>query len=416
VSPPKRAGLGFIFVTLLLDILGLGLLIPILPQLVLELAGGREPEAARYVGLLTATYAVMLFLFSPAIGSLSDQLGRRRVLLFSLAGSGLDYLLMAWAPTLPWFFLGRVVSGLTGASIGTAAAYIADVSPPEKRAQNFGLIGMAFGLGFVIGPFLGGVLGSYSLRLPFLVAAGLILANLAWGAFVLPESLPDEHRRPFDWSRANPVGALLVLGKRPLVPALLASSFFFTLGQRGMESVWVLYTKHRFHWSVLETSLSLTVVGLAAAAVQGGLVRRVIPALGERRSVVAGGAVTMITFAGYGLATRGGLLYVILCVGALGAISAPALQGLLSKAVSPSEQGLLQGGLSSINSLTMVLGPLISTNVLSAFIAPAAPAYVPGAPFFVSSLFVALGLVLAVRAFHLAPEEAPVVSSVDGRA
>ncbi|MEW5741037.1 MAG: TCR/Tet family MFS transporter [Myxococcota bacterium] len=416
MTPTRKAGLGFIFVTLLLDILGLGLLIPILPQLVLELAGGQEPEAARSVGLLTASYAFMLLLFSPVIGTLSDQVGRRKVLLISLAGSGLDYLLMAWAPTLPWFFLGRVVSGLTGASIGTAAAYIADVSPPEKRAQNFGLIGMAFGLGFVVGPALGGVLGQYSLRLPFLAAAGLILLNLAWGFFVLPESLKEEHRRPFDWARANPLGTLMALGRYPVVLALLTSAFFFALGQRGMESVWVLYTKHRYGWTVLETSLSLTVVGLAAAAVQGGLVRRIIPALGERRSIIVGGALAMITFVGYGLATKGWMLYVILCVGALGAISAPALQGLMSRSVSPSEQGMLQGGVSSTNSLTMFLGPLIATNVFGAFISPEAPAYVPGAPFFVSAAFVAVGLVLALRAFRVAPAgAAPPTQSAEAR-
>ncbi|GMU59372.1 MAG: tetracycline resistance MFS efflux pump [Myxococcaceae bacterium] len=417
MSPPRKAGLGFIVVTLILDVLGIGLLIPILPQLVLELARGQETAAARYVGLLTASYAAMLFLFSPVIGSLSDQVGRRKVLLLSLAGSGLDYLLMAWAPTLPWFFLGRVVSGLTGASLGTAAAYIADVSPPEKRAQNFGLIGMAFGLGFVVGPALGGFLGHYSLRLPFLAAAVLILANLAWGFFVLPESLPPEHRRPFDWRRANPVGTLLALGKYPVVLGLLASAFFFALGQRGMESVWVLYTMHRYHWTVLQTSLSLTVVGLAAALVQGVLVRRLIPALGERRSFILGGTLAGLTFAAYGLATQGWMLYVILCVGALGAISAPAMQGLMSKAVAPNEQGLLQGGVSSTNSLTMTIGPLIATNVFGAFIAPAAPVYLPGAPFFVSAACVAVGLALAVRAFRGSPGAAgATATTVEGPA
>lgn len=413
MKEPRKAGLGFIFVTLVLDIFGLGLVIPILPQLVLSMVNGQEPVAARYVGVLTAAYAAMLFVFSPILGSLSDKVGRRPVLLVALLGSGLDYLLMAWAPTLPWFFLGRVVSGISGASIGTAAAYIADVSPPEKRAQNFGLIGMAFGLGFVIGPALGGVLGTVSLRLPFVVAAGLILLNLAWGAFVLPESLGPEHRRDFSWGRANPFGTMKALGRYPVVLGLSLYALFVNLGQRGMESVWVLYTEHRYAWTVLQTSVSLTVVGLAAAVVQGGLVRRIIPALGERRSIVLGSSLAILSFVGYGLAPQGWMLYPILCVGALGAIAAPAAQGLMSKAVPPSEQGMLQGGLSAINSLTMTVAPVIATSVFGAFISPGAPAVLPGAPFFVSAAFVLVGLALAFRTFRAtaaAPAGAPVAA------
>jgi DHA1 family tetracycline resistance protein-like MFS transporter len=409
VKPPRPAGLGFIFVTLMLDILGLGLVVPILPRLVLSMTDGQEATAARFVGLLTAAYAAMLFVFSPIFGSLADKVGRRPVLLIALLGSGLDYLLMAWAPTLPWFFVGRVISGISGASIGTAAAYIADVSPPEKRAQNFGLIGMAFGLGFVLGPALGGALGSINIRLPFLAAAGLILVNLAWGAFVLPESLAPEHRRAFSWARANPFGTLRALARNPVVRPLALYALFVNLGQRGMESVWVLYTEHRYGWTVLQTSLSLTAVGIAAAIVQGGLVRRIIPALGERRSVVLGSVLAALAFVGYGLATEGWMIFGILGVGALGAIAGPASQALASKAVSPSEQGMLQGGLSSINSLTMVLAPLIATSVFGAFIAQDAPARVPGAPFFVSACFVAVGLVIALGAFRARPEPASAV-------
>lgn len=408
MSTPRKAGLGFIFVTLMLDILGLGLVIPILPRLVLSMMEGQESAAARYVGWLTATYAAMLFVFSPILGSLADKVGRRPVLLIALLGSGLDYLMMAWAPTLPWFFLGRVISGISGASIGTAAAYIADVSPPEKRAQNFGLIGMAFGLGFVLGPALGGVLGTYHIRLPFIAAAVLILVNLAWGVFVLPESLAPEHRRAFSWKRANPFGTLRALARYPVVLALAGFAFFVNMGQRGMESVWVLYTEHRYNWTVLQTSLSLTVVGLAAAVVQGGLVRRIIPALGERKSVVLGSSLAIVSFVGYGLATQGWMVYAILCVGALGAISAPAAQGLASKAVPANEQGVLQGGLSAINSLTMTLAPVIATSVFGAAISPTAPVQLPGAPYFVSAFFVLVGLAIAVRAFRALPE-APVV-------
>jgi DHA1 family tetracycline resistance protein-like MFS transporter len=405
VKEPRKAGLGFIFVTLMLDILGIGLVIPILPRLVLSMTGGRESEAAHFVGWLTAAYAAMLFLFSPILGSLADKVGRRPVLLVALLGSGLDYLVMAWAPTLPWLFLGRVISGISGASIGTAAAYIADVSPPEKRAQNFGLIGMAFGLGFVLGPLLGGVLGSWHIRAPFVAAAVLVLLDLAWGAFVLPESLPMEHRRAFSWKRANPFGTLLALSRYPVVLALLGYAFFMAMAQRGMESVWVLYTEHRYHWTVLETSISLTVVGIAAALVQGALVRRMIPALGERKSIVLGSALAMLSFVGYGLATQGWMIYAILCVGALGAITGPAAQGLASKAVPPSEQGMLQGGMSAINSLTMVLAPVIATGVFGAAIAPDAPVKLPGAPYFVSAAFVVVGLAIALRAFRALPEQ-----------
>lgn len=404
MKEPRKAGLGFIFVTLMLDILGLGLVVPILPRLVLSMTGSHESEAAHYVGWLTAAYAAMLFIFSPILGSLADKVGRRPVLLIALAGSGLDYLMMAWAPTLPWFFLGRVISGISGASIGTAAAYIADVSPPEKRAQNFGLIGMAFGLGFVLGPALGGVLGTWHIRAPFIAAAILILLNLAWGAFVLPESLSKEHRREFSWKRANPFGTLLALSRYPVVLALLAYAFFVNMGQRGMESVWVLYTEHRYNWTVLQTSLSLTVVGIAAAAVQGGLVRRIIPALGERKSIVLGSLLAMVSFVGYGLATQGWMIYAILCVGALSAITGPAAQGLASKAVPPNEQGMLQGGLSAINSLTMVLAPLVATSVFGAAIAPDAAVKLPGAPYFVSAAFVVVGLAIALRAFRTLPE------------
>lgn len=398
-----RAGLGFIFVTLFLDILGLGLVVPILPRLVLTMTAGSEAQAAHYVGVFTAAYAGMLFLCSPILGSLSDRIGRRPVLLVALLGNGLDYLLMAWAPSLSWFFVGRIISGLSGASIGTAAAYIADVSPKEKRAQSFALIGVAFGLGFVLGPALGGVLGTINLRLPFVAAAGLILINLAWGFFVLPESLGAEHRRPFSWARANAFGTLRALARYPVVLALAAYAFFMNMGQRGMESVWVLYTEYRYQWTVLETSLSLAVVGLAAAAVQGGLMRRIIPALGERKSVLLGSCLAMASYLGYGFASRGWMVYAVMGVGALGAIATPAAQAIASQAVPPDEQGMLQGGMSAINSLTMTLAPLLSTTAFGTFIGPAAPLHLPGAPYFLCALFVLVAIGIAVSTFRRLP-------------
>lgn len=404
----RQAGLGFILVTLFLDILGIGLVVPILPRLVSSFVGDDTALASRYFGWFVAVYAVMQFVCSPILGSLSDRFGRRAVLLTSLFGAGLDYLLLWWAPSLAWLFVGRVIAGVTGASIGTATAYIADVSAPEKRAQNFGLVGMAFGLGFIAGPAVGGLLGGTDLRLPFLVAAGLTGANALYGLFVLPESLPKEQRRPFSWSRANPVGTIVGLARYPVVVGLTATLFLLGVAQRSLESTWVLYTQHRFGWNVRATGLSLAVVGIGAAVVQGGLVRRVIPKFGERKTLVVGMLFSITAFALYGLATQGWLLYAILPIGALGGVSGPAAQGLLSKAVPPNEQGMLQGGLASLMSVTQMIGPPVATELFGRFGAPEAPIYVPGAAFFMGSALMVIGLWLAVRTFARLPESATV--------
>jgi DHA1 family tetracycline resistance protein-like MFS transporter len=281
----RKPALGFIFVTLFLDILGIGLIIPILPKLIEQFSGGNISAASHTYGWLAALYSLMQFLCAPVLGSLSDRFGRRPVILSSLFGSGLDYLLLAFAPGLPWFFLGRIVAGITGANITAASAYIADVSPLEKRAANFGLIGAAFGLGFITGPALGGVLGSYSLRVPFLVAAGLALLNWLFGLLVLPESLPRENRRGFDWKRANPIGSFVALKRHPTVLGLTETYFLMNLAHQVFPSTWVLYTSHRYHWTPKQVGLSLAAVGVMAAIVQGGLVRRIIPRLGERRAI-----------------------------------------------------------------------------------------------------------------------------------
>lgn len=417
----RKAALGFIVVTLFLDVLGLGLIVPILPRLVESFVGGDASEGAFYVGALTASYALMQFVFSPVMGSLSDRFGRRPVLLTSLFGAGFDYLLLAFAPTLPWFFVGRMVAGLCGASVGTAAAYIADVSPPEKRSQNFGLIGMSFGLGFIAGPLLSAFLGTVEvplpaflaelsghdvlpgLRFPFLVAAGLSLTNAAWGVFVVPESLPPEHRRPFSLARANPFGTLSALARYPVVLGLAVTLFLVGIAQRSLESTWVLYTEHRYGWSVRDTGISLAVVGLMAALVQGGLVRRIIPALGERKTLLIGASVSAIAFILYGSAPVGWLLYVFLVFGAFGGLVAPAAQGLMSKAVPPSEQGMLQGGLASLTSVTAIVGPPLATNLFGYFISPRAPVQVPGMALYVGSALMAVGMLLAVRTFRRLP-------------
>lgn len=421
----RKAGLGFIVVTLFLDILGLGLVVPILPRLVEHFVGDDPAEGAFYVGALASSYSLMQFVFSPIMGSVSDRFGRRPVLLLSLFGAGLDYVLLAFAPSLGWFFLGRIVAGLCGASVGTAAAYIADVSPPEKRAANFGLIGMSFGLGFIAGPLLSAFLGTVvvplpeflgarlgidhleAVRTPFIAAALLSLTNGLYGLLVVPESLAPEHRRPFSWARASPVGTLKKLMAYPVVASLGVTVLLAGVAQRSLETTWVLFTEHRFGWDVRATGISLGVVGLSAAVVQGGLVRRILPALGERRALLLGLSVSCGAFLLYGLAPYGWTLYVILTFGALGGISGPAAQGLMSKAVPPNEQGMLQGGIASLNSLTSIVGPLLATNLFGYFIGDRAPVKVPGAAFFFGSALLLLALGTARATFQRIPAPPP---------
>lgn len=400
----RKPALGFIFVTLALDIVGIGLIIPILPKLIEELSGGKTAAASHIVGWLMTLYALMQFLFAPVLGSLSDRFGRRSVILVSLFGSGLDYLLLAFAPTLPWFFLGRILAGITGANITAANAYIADVSPPEKRAANYGLVGAAFGLGFVAGPALGGWLGEhFSLRTPFFVTAGITLLNWLYGLFVLPESLPREQRRAFDWKRANPIGSFVALRRHPELLGLTETYFLLSVAHQVFPSTWVLYTGYRYGWTPKEVGLSLAAVGVMAAIVQGGLARRIIPALGERRSIIVGLANATIFFVAYGLATQGWMIYALITVGSFGAIAMPALQSLVSKSVPLNEQGAVQGGLSSLGSLAGILGPLIATGVFGHFIRESANPRIPGAAFFTASLLLFGALLLALRAFNKSP-------------
>ena len=400
----RRPAVPFILITLFLDVLGVGLIIPILPKLIEELSGGNVPAASATFGALAALYSAMQFLFSPVLGSLSDRFGRRPVILFSLLGSGLDYVLLAMAPTLPWFFLGRLISGITGANITAASAYIADVTSPDKRAQNFGLIGAAFGLGFIAGPALGGLLGNVGLRIPFLVAAGLTLLNWVYGLVVLPESLPEAQRRPFSWARANPIGSLVALKRFPIVLSLTATFFLLHTAQNGLHSTWVLYTSHRYGWDTRAVGLSLAVVGVMAMIVQGGLVRAVIPWLGERRAMLAGLAISIGSMTGYGLATQGWMIYAILAVGSLGMISGPAAQGLISRQVPLNEQGAVQGALGSLASLSGIVGPPLGAGLFGFFISERAPIYLPGAGFFCSAFLMVMAWLLARRAFRLHPD------------
>lgn len=396
----RTPAIGFIFFTLFIDILGIGLVIPVLPKLIEQYSGGTTSNAAFYSGILTAVYAAMQFICAPILGSLSDQYGRRPVLLVALFGLGVDYLLLAFAPNLAWLFVGRVIAGATAASISTATAYIADVSPPEKRAQNFGLVGAAFGLGFIAGPALGGVLGNVGLQTPFLVAAGLTLLNWLYGFFILPESLKPENRRPFSWSRANPIGSLAALAKYPVVLSLSASIVLSNLAQLGLQSVWVLYTDYKFNWTPADVGISLAVVGLTAAIMQGGLIRILLPRFGEKNAIIIGQITGIISFILYGLATSGWMMYAIIFAGAIGSISGPAIQGMISRGVPDNEQGALQGSISSLGSLTGVVGPLISNSVFGYFVSEAAPVKIPGIAFFMGAGFFALSLVLLLRAFQ----------------
>lgn len=400
----RKPAIGFIFVTLFLDVLGIGLIIPILPKLVESFAGGNVSDAARAYGLLAAVYSLMQFLCSPLLGSLSDRFGRRPVILASLLGSGLDYFLLAFAPNLPWFFLGRVISGMTGANITAAMAYIADVSPPEKRAANFGIVGAAFGLGFIAGPALGGVLGNVGLRVPFVVAGILTLLNWAYGLLVLPESLDPKNRRAFEWSRSNPIGALAHLRSHPVVFALAGSYFLINLGHQALPSTWVLYTSYRYDWTVKQTGLSLAIVGLMAGVVQGGLTRVIIPKMGEKRAAGLGLLVAAAAYTGYGLATKGWMIYAILFAGSLGGITGPAIQGLISRNVPDNEQGGIQGSLASLGSIAGIMGPPMATTLFSYFIGPSAPVRIPGAAFFLSAALTIAALLLAVAAFRRAAD------------
>lgn len=399
----RTPGLAFIFVTLLLDILGFGLLIPILPKFVALLSGRGISAGARDYGWLLALYGLMQFLFSPVLGTLSDKYGRRPVLLLSLLFSGLDYVIMALAPSLIWLYVGRTLSGITGASFTAASAYIADVSPPEKRSQNFGLIGAAFGIGFILGPALGGLLGAWGPRVPFWAAAGLAGANLLYGWLVLPESLDPKNRRAFSWREANPLGALRVLGRYPVVWGLTGALAASNLAGQFLSSTWVLFTTARFGWGVRENGLSLAAFGAVALIFQVGLARVLLPRWGDRRTLVIGLAVAVAQYAAFALATQGWMIYVISFAGGLAFLSGQAMQGLLSRQVGEDEQGTLQGALASLVSLTGVAGPVLATTLFAYFTRPQAPVQVPGASFFLAAALTALALALSLRALGREP-------------
>ena len=381
MASSRQAAVGFIFVTILIDVIGWGLIIPVMPELIAHLKNIPINEASKFGGFLLSIYAVMQFIFAPVIGNLSDRYGRRPVLLCSLFGFGIDYLFLAFAPTYGWLFVGRAIAGLTGASFTTATAYIADVSTKENRAKNFGMIGAAFGLGFIIGPAIGGQLGSLGVRAPFYAAAMLCLLNCLYGFFVLPESLTKEKRRPFNWKRANPIGSLMHIRKYPAISGLAISFFLLYLGAQAVQGNWNYFTIHRFHWSEKMVGYSLATIGLLVAIVQAGLIRVINPKLGNERSIYLGLSLYGLGMLLFAFATQGWMMFLFLVPYCLGGLSGPSLQGIISSHVPPNEQGELQGALTSLMSLTFIIGPLIMTNLFFFFTKDNAPIQFAGAPF-----------------------------------
>ena len=400
MTKSPKAAIGFIFITLLIDITGLGLIIPVLPKLIEQLVHGGISEASKWGGWLTFAYAIMQFIFAPVLGNLSDKFGRRPILLLSLTGFGIDYIFLALAPSIGWLIVGRLIAGITGASMTTATAYIADISTPENRAQNFGMIGAAFGIGFIIGPVMGGLLGEYGARLPFVVAAILSLLNALYGYFILPESLDKAHRRPFDWKRANPLGSLLRLKKYPSIGGLIGSLILIYLASHSVQSTWTFINIEKFKWSEATIGYSLGMVGILVALVQGGLIRFVNPRLGNEKSVYIGLLLYSVGLVLFAFASQTWMMFVFLIPYCLGGIAGPALQSILSGEVPSNEQGELQGALTSLISATTIIGPLIMTYLFAHFTQKNAPVHFPGAPFLLGAAMMLGSAVIAYFALH----------------
>ena len=402
-ASPRRAALAFIFITVLLDILAMGMIIPVLPGIVAGFLQGDTVRAAEMLGLFTTVFAVMQFLMSPVLGALSDRFGRRPLVLLSNFGLGLDYILIALAPNLGWLFVGRVIAGITSASISTASAYIADVTPPEKRAASYGLLGAAFGVGFVLGPALGGMLGDGHPHRPFWVAAVLSLANALYGLFVLPESLPPERRTAFSWKRANPVGSLLLLRAMPGVLGLATVYALYHLSQQAIYNLFVLYGQHRYGWSEGTVGLTLALVGVLSLVVQGGLVRPVVRALGERRTLLLGLGADTLGFIAIGVASSALAFWSAQPLLALGGFFGPAAQGLMSNRVPGNLQGQFQGALAGLQSLTGIVGPTIFTQTFAFAIDPRQGWHQPGAPFFLAALLLLVSGAVALASLRGEP-------------
>jgi MFS transporter, DHA1 family, tetracycline resistance protein len=405
-TPPARgAAVIFIFVTILLDTLALGVIIPILPKLIESFVNNDTANAARIFGLFGTAWALMQFLFSPILGGLSDRFGRRPVVLLSNFGLAADYVLMALAPSLIWLFVGRVISGITSASISTAFAYITDVTPPEKRATVFGKIGVAFGAGFILGPALGGLLGGFDPRLPFWVAAGLSFANAMYGLLILPESLPPQRRSPFRWKSANPIGALHLLRSSRVLAGLSLANFFAQLAHVVLPSTFVLYATYRYGWDTTTVGATLALVGICAMVVQGTTIGPIVKRFGERRALMFGLACGAAGFFIFGAAPSGPLFWVGIPVMALWGIAGAATQALTTQLVAADKQGQLQGATNSVQSVSQLIGPFLFTLTFAWFIGASAPFKLPGAPFYLASALLLLALVIAMSTTRAARSE-----------
>jgi DHA1 family tetracycline resistance protein-like MFS transporter len=403
----RKAALGFIFAVALMDVLSLGIMIPVLPNLVKEFAGGDTASASLWVGLFSTVWALMQFVCSPILGLISDRFGRRPVILISIFGLGVDYLFMAMAPTLAWLFVGRVIHGVTAASFSTASAYIADVTPPEKRAKSFGLIGAAWGVGFVVGPALGGWLGEIDLRLPFYVAAGLALTNWLYGFLILPESLPPEKReKRFDWRKANPLGSLTLLRSHRDLMGLASLMFLFHMAHYVLPAIFVLYTGYRYDWSMSQIGLMLMVTGVLGIIVQAGLVGPIVKRLGERGAMLLGMFCGAVGFTIYGLAPTQEIYWIGMPIFALMGLVQPGLQGLMTRRVAPHEQGQLQGANSSIAGLTGLVGPGLYTVIFAWSLRSEATTHMPGLAVLLAGALMALGFVLALGIARPEPQAA----------
>lgn len=405
-QPASRHALIFIFITMLIDTIGLGIIIPVTPQLIAELTHQGMSDAARWGGWLYFVFALMQFICAPLIGNLSDRFGRRPVLIASLFMLGVDYLITGLAPTIAWLFLGRFLSGFAGAAYPTANAYVADVSPPEKRAANFGLVGAAFGIGFVIGPAVGGVLGEFGPRIPFYVSAGIAFCNALYGLVVLKESLPPERRRPFEIWRANPLGALLALRRFPMLIGMFGVIVLMRLAHDANPVIWSYYTMLKFHWSPAQVGYSLMAVGAMMAVVFSVLTRIIVPRIGELRAAYLGMTCGAIGFLGYAYATQSWMLYASMAIWVMFGLAGPSLSAIMSKEVGPTEQGELQGALASLGGLTSVVAPPLLSNLFGYFTSSAAPVYFPGAAFLAAAIFMMLAVLLLATAHRTRPTAA----------
>ena len=394
----SKKALLFIFVTILIDCIGIGIIIPVMPKLIQSLSSTNVSDAASIGGWLSVSYAIMQFIMSPVLGGLSDRFGRRPVLLISMLGLGIDFIFLFLAPTLAWLFVGRIIAGICGASFTTASAYIADISTKENRAQNFGMIGAAFGVGFIIGPALGSLFSTFGVRVPFLVAACFSLLNFIYGYFVLPESLGVENRRKFNWKRANPIGSLLHLKKHKTILGLIAALTFIYIAGHAMQSTWTFITIEKFKWSEKIVGYSISFVGISIAIVQGGLIKKANNLFGIKRSVYVGLFLQIIGFTLFAFAWQDWMMFAIMLPFAMGGIAGPSMQSIMTSQVAANEQGELQGAVTSLISLTSIIGPLLMTSLFTFFTGTNSPIYFPGIPFLTGAMLTVVSFIIVLIA------------------